>query len=139
MYISKHVTFLFIVTAIFVAISGAGIAEAQLDRPGFSFPWCVDEGISVYWQTKNGGSAAAPAGWRLERRNRVSGEWVVDSTDFIGSAADELQTHSNRYWDWTDTTASQNVVYSYRVHALDASSNELADRNWSRWARIVCN
>ena len=45
---------------------------------------------------------------------------MVRSFTFIGAEAEALQTHSEEYWDWVDTSAGDNVDCTYRVRAIDA-------------------
>ena len=109
-----------------------------LDRPGMSIPSCENNGIAFFWHTKNGGKAEAPDGWKLERRHRAPHDWVVETLTFSGAAADALQTQSDQYWDWTDTTADRGVMYTYRVRAIDADGSDMADRIWSGRALVQC-
>ena len=92
----------------------------------------------MFWHTQNIGNAAAPAGWRVERRHYQGRNFVTRSWDFLGSAADGLQTFNDRYWDWADTTIRERVSYTYRVRALNADATEMAGRNWSRRAPVRC-
>ena len=138
MLVSKRVLLLVIVILVFMTFVGAGTAEAQLNKPGISVPWCSGSNIMMYWHTQNTGDASAPAGWRVERRHDQRGNFVTRSWDFLGSAADRLQTFSSRYWDWTDSSASQRVSYTYRVRALNSGGTELSGRNWSRRSSVRC-
>ncbi len=92
----------------------------------------------MYWHTSNRGDTSAPSGWKVERRHFTEGDFVVRSWEFLGANADALQTFSSKYWDWTDTSASSGTFYTYRVHAVDSSGNELSGRKWSRRATVMC-
>ena len=109
-----------------------------LDQPGISAPKCEDNGISMFWHTRNRGKAEAPEGWKIERRHRDSGKWVVHTFTFIGADADALQTHSEEYWDWVDTSAETDVAYTYRVRAINADGSDMEGRVWSRRASVEC-
>ena len=138
MCILNRASLLVIVILLLMALVGSGTAEAQLNKPGISVPWCSGSRIMMYWHTQNTGDASAPAGWRVERRGFQDGAFVTRSWDFLGSAADGLQTFNSRYWDWTDSSASQNVSYTYRVRALNTDGSEMSGRNWSRRAGVYC-
>ena len=120
-------------------VLGAAIAQSPLEQPGISVPWCDSSGISIYWHTQNRGEKEAPDGWRVERRNLAESGWVVRSWDFIGTAADNLQTFNDRFWDWTDRSAEPNVAYTYRVKALESGSELPCCREWSRRAPVTCS
>ena len=107
-----------------------------LDRPGLSVPRYQDNGVSMFWHTKNRGKAEAPEGWKVERRHWDSGEWAVRTFTFIGADADALQTYSENYWDWVDTTAESNVDYTYRVRAINADGSDMNGRVWSQRAPV---
>ena len=107
-----------------------------LDQPGISVPRFQDNGVSMFWHTRNRGEAEAPEGWKVERRHWDSGEWVVQTFTFIGADADALQTHSEEYWDWVDTSAEVNVDYTYRVRAINADGSDMEGRVWSRRAPV---
>ena len=109
-----------------------------LDQPGMSVPRCSDDGVSMFWHTRNRSKAQAPEGWKVERRHWDSGEWVVQTFTFIGPEADALQTHSEEYWDWLDTSAEGNVNYTYRVRAINADGSDVDGRVWSRRAPVEC-
>lgn len=109
-----------------------------LDQPGISVPRCQDNGVFIFWHTRNRGQAEAPEGWKIERRHRNSGEWVVRTFTFIGAEADALQTFNDEYWDWVDTSAERNVKYTYRVRALNADGSDMDGRVWSRRAPVEC-
>ena len=109
-----------------------------LDQPGLSIPRCQDDGISMFWHTGNRGEDPAPDGWKVERRHGDAGRWVVQTFTFIGADADALQTHSERFWDWVDTTADPSVAYTYRVRAIDEDGTDTEDRAWSRRASPEC-
>ena len=116
--------------AVLVAVGGfQGTAEAGSDQPGLSLPYCESGSksgqISMYWHTRNGANADTPDGWRVERRYRIPGQWVTKTWNFTGAEADALQTFGPRYWDWTDTSASTDQRYSYRVRALDSDGSRL--------------
>ena len=90
-------------------------------RPGISEPMCQSRGINIFWH------AAAeyeddppPQGWRVERRYFGDGEWITDRFDFLGAAAEALQTHSDEYWDWTDRTRR----LRRRIHLPGARSQQ---------------
>ena len=138
MFVSTHVKSLVVVVLVSMVLVGVGTAEAQLDKPGISVPWCSGSNIMMYWHTQNSGDASAPAGWRVERRHYQGGNFVTQSWNILGNAADSLQTFSSRYWDWTDSSARQTVSYTYRVRALNAGGTELSSRNWSRRAPVRC-
>lgn len=108
------------------------------DQPGITEPACLSDGIAMFWHTKDGGDAPAPAGWKVERRHQVSGTWVVQTFTFIGAEADALQTIDNRYWDWVDTSAARNVAYIYRVRAINADGSDMDGRIWSRDTEVLC-
>ena len=107
-----------------------------LDQPGISVPRCQDNGVSIFWHTRNRGEAEAPEGWKIERRHWNSGKWVVRTFTFIGADADALQTFNEKYWDWVDTSAEGNVEYTYRVRAINADGSDMAGRVWSRRAPV---
>ena len=106
-----------------------------LDQPGISVPSCQDNGVFMFWHTRNRGRVEAPEGWKVERRHRDSGQWVVRTFEFIGTRADALRTVDEKYWDWMDTSRANNVDYTYRVRALNADGSDLDGRVWSRRAR----
>ena len=56
----------------------------------------------------------------------------------IGSDADALQTFSDDYWDWVDTSPSKDVTYAYRVRAIDSSGYFTNGRSWSDRMRARC-
>ena len=141
--------------ALLVTVSNTNpvAVEAANNQPGLSYPWCESNGVSMYWHTKNGGNAEAPDGWTVERRNRtesqwsgegdgegdwVEGDWDTKSWSFIGSDADALQTFSDDYWDWVDTSASEDVTYTYRVRAVDSNGSPATNREWSSRMRSRC-
>ena len=105
-----------------------------LDQPGISIPRYQDDGVSMFWHTGHG--REAPEGWKIERRHRDSGEWVVRTFTFIGEDAGALQTFSEVYWDWVDTSAQRNVEYTYRVKAINADASDVDGRVWSRRAPV---
>ena len=105
-----------------------------LAQPGLSIPTGQDNGVSMFWHTMNRGQADAPDGWKVERRHWDSEGWVVRTYTFIGAEADALQTFSEQYWDWVDTTADQGVAYTYRVRAIKADGSDMDGRVWSRRA-----
>ena len=107
-----------------------------LDQPGISVPRRQDNGVSMFWHTRNRGEAEAPEGWKVQRRHRDSGEWVVRTFTFIGADADALQTFNEEYWDWVDTSAEGNVEYTYRVRATNADGSDMGGRVWSRRAPV---
>ena len=111
-----------------------------LDQPGISIPRCEDNGVSMFWHTRNRAMAEAPDGWKVERRHWDSGqrEWVVRSFEFIGTQADALQTVDEKYWDWVDTSAEVNVDYTYRVRAINSDGSDVDGRVWSRRAPVEC-
>ena len=113
----------------------------ELGRPGISIPR-LDEGkgVSMFWHTSNRGRADAPEGWKVERRHwdYDSGEWVVRTFTFIGAEADALQTYSEDYWDWVDTSAGVKEEYTYRVRAINADGSDMDGRVWSRRAPVEC-
>ena len=126
--------------AALVAAGGfQGPAQAGLDQPGLSLPYCESGSksgqVSMYWQTRNGGNAPAPDGWRVERTQLNPGQpldqAVTKIFNFMGDAADALQTYGPRYWDWTDTSANAENRYRYRVRALDSDNNFMSGRTWS--------
>lgn len=90
----------------------------------------------MFWHTRNQSEAEAPEGWKIERRHVDSGAWVVRTFTFIAADADVLQTHSDEYWDWMDTSAEYGVQYTYRVRALNADGFEMDGRVWSRRAQV---
>ena len=110
----------------------------NLDRPGISVPRCEDNGVSMFWHTRNRGDAQAPEGWNVERIYWNSGNWVVRTFTFIGADADALQTHNEKYWDWVDTSAEDKVEYTYRVRAINADGSDMDGRVWSRRAPVEC-
>ena len=109
-----------------------------LDQPGMSVPRCQDNGVSMFWHTRNRGRAEAPEGWKIERRHWDSENWVVQTFTFIGAEAAALQTHSEEYWDWVDTSAGENVDYTYRVRAINADGSDKDGRIWSQRAPVQC-
>ena len=113
-------------------------AGGILDQPGISVPRCQDNGVFIFWHTRNRGRAEAPEGWKIERRHRDSGEWVIRTFTFTAADADALQTFNENYWDWVDTSAEASVDYTYRVRAINADGSDLAGRVWSRRAPVEC-
>ena len=110
-----------------------------IDEPGLSVPECQDNGVSMFWHTKNVGDAAAPDGWKVERSHQDSeGNWIVQNFTFIGANADALQTTDDEHWDWVDANADPYVDYNYRVRAINADASDLAGRTWSRHAAAIC-
>ena len=110
-----------------------------IDRPGIAEPRCLDDGVMMFWHTKNGGNADAPDGWKVERSHQdADGSWIVQTFTFIGADADDLQTISEDHWDWVDTSADRYVDYSYRVRAINADGTDMAGRTWSRYASTIC-
>ena len=108
-------------------------------QPGISVPRCESSGIFVFWRAGiEFDGDPPPHGWRVERRHRSNKEWITARFDFLGPASDALQTYSDEYWDWTDTTRRLGVDYTYRVHALDNNGELLEGRNWSRRAEALC-
>ena len=136
----KRVALLLLALFAIAAFSGVGMAEGEindLDRPGISVPYCTDQGIAFYWHTHDRGNALPPDGWRLERRHRDEG-WRTIFWQLIDDRATVLQTFSERYWDFVDTTADSGVAYTYRVRAIDKSGEFISDRHWSRRAPVTC-
>ena len=113
-------------------------ATGHTEQPGLSLPYCESNGISMYWHTQNGGNASAPDGWRVERRNYVNGEYVTRTWIFKGSTSDALQTFSDKYWDWKDTTRAKKITYTYQVRAINADESNADGREPSRRARVRC-
>ena len=107
-----------------------------LDQPGISIPRRQANGVAMFWHTKDRGQAKAPDGWKVERRHGASGGWVVRTFMFICPDADALQTHSEKYWDWVDTSADPRVDYTYRVRAIDCDGTDMEGRIWSRRAPV---
>lgn len=130
-----------IAAAILIALTTAAIfpvtaSADSLDEPGISIPRYQGNGVAMFWHTKDRGDAEAPDGWKVERRHRASGDWVVSTFILKGKDADALQTHGHRYWDWVDTTAHPDVSYTYRVRAINADGSDMAGRTWSRRAPV---
>ena len=95
---------------------------------GLSVPQCRSNGISMYWQVApDYQSQQNPHGWRVDGR-RTSAGVATTLIDFLGPDADVLQTYSDQYWDWTDTTARRGIKYNYRVHALDNNGDLMTNR-----------
>ena len=138
MPIPRRLLLMALTLLLFLSLAGATAAQPPLDQPGISVPRCDGSAIALYWHTHTYGTAAAPYGWRVQRRHLGSDDFVVWIRDFLGSAATNLQTYSSKYWDWTDNTASPGIDYTYRVRALDENGNEMADRRWSRRAPASC-
>ena len=112
---------------------------AETERPGISVPKCESNGISIFWHSGiEFQDDPPPYGWRVERRHFSDEEWVTSRFDFLGAASDALQTFSDEYWDWTDTTRRLGVDYTYRVHPLDENAQLMEGRNWSRRAPALC-
>lgn len=40
-----------------------------LDQPGISIPTCQDNGVFMFWHTRNRARGDAPEGWQVERRH----------------------------------------------------------------------
>ena len=112
--------------------------EGPLNQPGLSVPQCRQNGVSMFWHTRNSGEDAAPDGWKVERRHWDSNGWVVRTFTFIGAQADALETYNENHWDWVDTTADPNVAYTYRVRAVNSDGYDVAGRVWSRRASAEC-
>ena len=148
--VDRHVQYIYRVRAINAdgsdldgrAWSRNALAECTadpIDEPGLSVPECQDNGVSMFWHTKNVGDAAAPDGWKVERSHQDSeGNWIVQTFTFIGVDADALQTFDDGHWDWVDTSADRYVDYNYRVRAINADASDLAGRTWSRHAAAIC-
>ena len=112
---------------------------SDAERPRISVPACESNGISIFWHSgMDFQDDPAPYGWRVERRHRSEGEWITQRFDFLGAASDALQTYSEAFWDWTDTTRQLDVGYTYRVHALDENGELMGGRDWSRRAPVLC-
>ncbi len=132
-----------IVGVIVLALGSVAMAPAiakaiSQDEPGLSIPLCQSVGISMFWHTKDGSRAAAPEGWKVERRHSISETWVVQTFTFIGAEADALQRVNSRYWDWVDTSAEKHVAYTYRVRAINGDGTDMEGRFWSRRAEAFC-
>jgi len=65
----------------------------RLDRGDISVPRCHDNGVSMFWHTRNRARAETPEGWKIERRHWDSEQWVVRTFTFMGAKAEALQTH----------------------------------------------
>ena len=112
---------------------------ADTEKPGISVPECESNGILVFWHAGiEFQDEPPPYGWRVERRHLGDGAWVTTHFNFLGAAADALQTHNDEFWDWTDTTRRLGVDYTYRVHALDNDGELMEERAWSRRAATIC-
>lgn len=107
-----------------------------LDQPGISIPRRQSNGVAMFWHTHYRGQAKAPDGWKVERRHWDSGGWVVKTFMFICPDADALQTYSDEYWDWVDTSADPRVDYTYRVRAINCDGTDMEGRTWSRRAPV---
>ena len=124
-----------------IADTPATAEAAPPEQPGLSVPMCESGGrISMYWHTEHSGAASAPAGWRVERWHWDSNYDLQERAwEFIGADSDHLQTYSDEYWDWVDTTASRDLDYTYRVIALDENGDFANGRAYSRRAPEFCN
>lgn len=137
----KRATLLLLAVFTVAAISSLGSAQGEIrhiDRPGISIPECTDQGIKMFWHTKDRGNASAPAGWRLERRRLEDDGWRTQVWQFLRDRVNSLQTFSDKFWDFVDSTAMDGVAYTYRVIATDAQGNFATDRLWSRRAPVTC-
>ena len=126
------------VMAMAVGTMAPGVAEANVSKPGISLPYCTSDGMSMYWHTKDYGTAAAPDGWKVERRHHASGRFETKTWEFIDADSDALQTYNDTYWDWIDRSASNDVSYTYRVRAINSDGRDMAGRSWSRRAPTYC-
>ena len=112
---------------------------ADTERPGISIPRCEANGVLMFWQAATAlDSDPPPHGWRVERRHWSNEEWITARFDFLGAEAHALQTYSDEYWDWTDSTRQFGVDYTYRAHALDSDGELMEGRVWSRRAEALC-
>ena len=66
------------------------------------------------------------------------GNWTVQTFTFIGADADALGSSNRNYWDWVDGSIERNVLYVYRVRAINADGSDMAGRSWSRNAPVEC-
>ena len=127
-----------ILIPLLVTASTSPMASANtLDRADLGMVHCETDGVHLYWRTENEGRAAAPDGWRVERSHQDSeGTQVVQTFTFIGDEADALQASDQEYWDWIDSSVDQNVLYTYRVRAINADGSDMNGRAWSRNALV---
>ena len=87
---------------------------------------CESDGVHMSWRTANEGRAAAPDGWKVERSHQDSGgNRVVRTFLFIGDESGNVLTVNGEYRGWVDTSAAQNVLYTYRVRAINADESDM--------------
>jgi len=143
--VSISVVWLGIAAAILITLLGtlatSRVASANnLDRADLGIVHCETDGVHMSWRTEREGQAAAPDGWKVERSHQGSdGNRVVQTFTFIGDEADALLTSNQEYWDWVDSSADRNVLYTYRVRAINADGSDMNGRTWSRNALVECS
>ena len=110
----------------------------SLEQPGISTPVCEDDQLVLFWRTENGGQAAAPEGWELERTSHNSNGDRELTFFFIGAGADVYLTSDGRFWRWVDPNIERNLRYTYRLRAINADKTYTEGRDWSRSTSSAC-
>ena len=148
--VGRHVEYTYLVRAINADgsdVAGATWSEEvrvdrfadSLDQPGIATPTCEDDQLVILWRTENGGQAAAPEGWKLERTGQnANGFREQLIIIFSRTGADALLTSDGRFWRWVDPNIVRNVRYTYRVRAVKADGSDVPGRDWSRNASSAC-
>ena len=129
-----------VIALLVTAVPSLTFSANNLDRADLDLVFCVSGGVELTWRTENEGQAAAPDGWKVERSHQDSeGNPVVQAFTFIGGDADDLLTSNQEFWEWVDTSAAQNVLYTYCVRAINADGTDMAGGDWSRNALAECS
>ena len=126
---SIYAVWLGIAAVILIAMLGTTastrtVSATDLDRADLDFVHCVSSGVELTWRTENEGRAVPPDGWKVERSHQITeGNQVVQTFTFMGDDADALLMSSGEFWKWVDTGAQPNVLYTYRVRAINADGS----------------
>ena len=97
-------------------------------RPQFNAGCGSDGGRWMYWsagEDENHNTLPDPPGWIVERF--INGQ-VAAHFKFIDDGAEDLQTYSQQWWDWTDQAGAPVLNYTYQVTALDENQDRIPDR-----------
>ncbi len=97
-------------------------------RPQFNAGCGSDGGRWMYWsagEDENHNTLADPPGWIVERF--IDGQ-VAAHFKFMGDDAEDLQTYSQDWWDWTDQAGAPVLNYTYQVTALDENQDRIPGR-----------
>ena len=121
-----------------MATSRIALAD-NFDRADLGAVHCETDGVHMSWRTENEGQAAAPDGWKIERSHQNSeGNQVVRTLTFFDKQGAVL-TANGKYRGRVDTSANRNVLYTYRVRAINADGSDMNGRVWSRNALVECS